>query len=68
MAYEGLVGRPRRAIAIIDYALAEKSEPYPDGQAKPHERVMIETALIRFRGDKAKTARFIGWSRTKLYQ
>jgi len=53
---------------IIDYALAEKSDPYPDGRAKPHERVMIETALIRFRGDKAKTARFIGWSRTKLYR
>jgi len=29
---------------------------------------MIETALIRFRGDMAKTARFIGWSRTKLYR
>ncbi len=45
-----------------DYALAEKSELYPNGQAKPHERVMIEKALIRFREDKAKTARFIGWS------
>jgi len=47
---------------IIDFALAERCEPYPDGATKPQEMVMIETALIRFRGDKAKAARHIGWT------
>ena len=53
---------------IIDFALAERCEPYPDGATKPQEMVMIETALIRFRGDKAKAARHIGWNRPKLYR
>ena len=47
---------------IIDFALAERCEPYPEGATKPQEMVMIETALIRFRGDKAKAARQIGWT------
>jgi len=29
---------------------------------------MIETTLIKFRGDKSKTARAIGWNRPKLYR
>ncbi len=29
---------------------------------------MVEDALRRFGGDKAKTARFIGWNRQKLYR
>ena len=53
---------------VIDYALAERAQPYPEGAAKPHEMVMIEETLIKFRGDKSKTARFIGWNRPKLYR
>jgi DNA-binding NtrC family response regulator len=29
---------------------------------------MIEDALRRFGGDKAKAAKFIGWNRQKLYR
>jgi len=35
---------------------------------KTGEQVMIEEALCRFSGDKAKAARFIGWNRQKLYR
>ena len=52
---------------VIDYALAERPSGFP-GSDKPHEMVMIEQALIKFRGDKSKTARFIGWNRPKLYR
>ena len=53
---------------VIDYALAERCEAYPLGADKPQEMVMIESALIRFRGDKSKAARAIGWNRPKLYR
>jgi len=35
---------------------------------KTGEQIMIEDALRRFRGDKTKAARFIGWNRQKLYR
>ena len=35
---------------------------------KSGEQIMIEEALRRFAGDKAKAARFIGWNRQKLYR
>jgi Nif-specific regulatory protein len=35
---------------------------------KTGEHIMIEDALRRFAGDKAKAARFIGWNRQKLYR
>jgi len=59
--------------AIIDYALAERGRGYPagakgDDDSRPREAVMIEEALIRARGDKAKAARRIGWTRGKLYR
>jgi Nif-specific regulatory protein len=38
-----------------------------DGQ-KSGEQIMIEEALRRHAGDKAKAARFIGWNRQKLYR
>ena len=53
---------------IIDYALAERAEAYRDPSAKPLEMVMIEQALMKFRGDKAKAARHIGWNRPKFYR
>jgi DNA-binding NtrC family response regulator len=41
-----------------------------DAQVDPRtgEQVMIEQALERFGGDKAKAARYIGWNRQKLYR
>jgi DNA-binding NtrC family response regulator len=53
---------------VIDFALAERAGTYRGPVSKPQEMVMIEEALIRFRGDKAKAARFIGWNRPKLYR
>jgi len=38
------------------------------GSRKSGEHLMIEEALRRFSGDKAKTARYIGWNRQKLYR
>ena len=35
---------------------------------KTGEQLMVEQTLRRFQGDKAKTARFIGWNRQKLYR
>jgi Nif-specific regulatory protein len=35
---------------------------------KTGEQMLIEDALARFSGDKAKAARFIGWNRQKLYR
>ena len=35
---------------------------------KTGEQLMIEEALRRYGGDKAKAARFIGWNRQKLYR
>jgi transcriptional regulator with PAS, ATPase and Fis domain len=35
---------------------------------KTGEQLMIEDALRRYAGDKAKAARFIGWNRQKLYR
>ncbi|HKZ20443.1 MAG TPA: sigma-54 dependent transcriptional regulator, partial [Acidimicrobiia bacterium] len=62
MAPGTVIGVDALPDAVIDYALAERGDGYPHGASKPHEMVMIEAALIKFRGDKAKTARAIGWS------
>ncbi len=39
-----------------------------DHRHKTGEQMMIEEALYRFGGDKAKAARFIGWNRQKMYR
>jgi len=67
LAGEGVIGVAELPDRILDNALAEPDRGYL-GAAKPHERVLIELALGRFRGDKAKAARYIGWSRPKLYR
>jgi DNA-binding NtrC family response regulator len=36
--------------------------------SKTGEQRMIEDALRRYAGDKAKAARYIGWNRQKLYR
>ncbi len=40
----------------------------PPGRSKTGEHLMIEDALRRCLGDKAKAARYIGWNRQKLYR
>jgi DNA-binding NtrC family response regulator len=67
MAAEGIIGVAELPERIIDHALSQP-EGTSVGEGRPHERVMVEMALSRFRGDKAKAARFIGWSRPKLYR
>ena len=61
LAVEGIIGVGELPERIIDHSLAEASGSYT-GKGKPREHVMIETALARFAGDKAKAARDIGWS------
>jgi two-component system NtrC family response regulator len=80
MATEGVIGVGELPERVIDFSLAEPARGEGDGGRagsgdgpeagvfKPAERVMIETALSRFSGDKTKAARFIGWSRPKLYR
>ncbi len=67
LAAGGVIGVGELPERIIDHALSEP-EGTALGEGRPHERVMIEMALARFSGDKAKAARFIGWSRPKLYR
>ncbi len=67
MAAGGVIGVGELPERIIDHALSEP-EGTALGEGRPHERVMIEMALARYSGDKAKAARFIGWSRPKLYR
>jgi two-component system response regulator HydG len=47
---------------------AGPSEGHDGETRKSGEQLMIEEALRRFGGDKAKTARYIGWNRQKLYR
>jgi DNA-binding NtrC family response regulator len=41
---------------------------HPTRAGRTGEQIMIEDALRRHHGDKAKAARFIGWNRQKLYR
>jgi hypothetical protein len=65
MAAEGIIGVAELPERIIDHALSQP-EGTSVGEGRPHERVMVEMALSRFRGDKAKAARFIGWTTDEL--
>jgi len=47
--------------------ITEESQEY-SGAGKGGEQLMIEKALHNFEGDKTHAARFIGWSRPKLYR
>jgi len=61
VAADRIIGVGALSERIIDHALAEP-EGAALGEARPHEQVMVEMALNRFRGDKAKAARYIGWT------
>jgi len=47
--------------------ITEEAQDY-SGAGKAGEQLMIEKALHNFEGDKTHAARFIGWSRPKLYR
>ncbi len=47
--------------------ITEEARDY-SGAGKGGEQLMIEKALHNFEGDKTHAARFIGWSRPKLYR
>jgi DNA-binding NtrC family response regulator len=51
---------------LVRFALAEPAGAY--GKAKGAERLMIEEALLRWSGNKARAAAWIGWNRPKLYR
>jgi DNA-binding NtrC family response regulator len=42
--------------------------PHYSGAGKAGEQLLIEKALHNYDGDKTRAARFIGWSRPKLYR
>ncbi len=67
---------PAGTITVDDLpdGLRPAAEAHPAGSNgngnghKTGEQIMIEEALRRHGGDKAKAARFIGWNRQKLYR
>ncbi len=68
MAEGEVIGVEALPDVVIDFALSERCEAWPAGSTKPEEMAMIESVLIRCRGDKSKAARTIGWNRPKLYR
>ncbi|HEV8703289.1 MAG TPA: sigma-54-dependent Fis family transcriptional regulator, partial [Candidatus Polarisedimenticolia bacterium] len=60
----------RAAAGLRDLAAVARSAALDGGNngRKTGEQMLVEDALRRFRGDKAKAARFIGWNRQKLYR
>jgi len=62
----------RAAAGLREIATTGGNESGPNGGNgnghKTGEQMMVEDALRRFGGDKAKAARFIGWNRQKLYR
>ena len=52
----------------IRHLMITEDSPDYTGDGKGGEQLMIEKALHNFEGDKTRAARFIGWSRPKLYR
>ncbi len=52
----------------IRHLMITEEPPEYSGAGKGGEQLMIEKALHNFEGDKTRAARFIGWSRPKLYR
>jgi transcriptional regulator with PAS, ATPase and Fis domain len=52
----------------IRHLMITEETPQYSGCGKGGEQLMIEKALHNFEGDKTRAARFIGWSRPKLYR
>ena len=52
----------------IRHLMITEEAPDYSAQGKAGEHLLIEKALHNFEGDKTRAARFIGWSRPKLYR
>jgi transcriptional regulator with PAS, ATPase and Fis domain len=52
----------------IRHLMITEESPRYSSAGKGGEQLMIEKALHNFEGDKTRAARFIGWSRPKLYR
>ncbi len=52
----------------IRHVMITEEPPRYSSAGKGGEQLMIEKALHNFEGDKTRAARFIGWSRPKLYR
>ena len=52
----------------IRHLMITEESPDYTAQGKAGEQLLIEKALHNFEGDKTRAARFIGWSRPKLYR
>ncbi len=52
----------------IRHLMITEESPHYTSDGKGGEQLMIEKALHNFEGDKTRAARFIGWSRPKLYR
>jgi transcriptional regulator with PAS, ATPase and Fis domain len=52
----------------IRHLMITEEAPNYSAQEKAGEHLLIEKALHNFEGDKTRAARFIGWSRPKLYR
>jgi transcriptional regulator with PAS, ATPase and Fis domain len=52
----------------IRHLMITEESPQYSGAGKGGEHLMVEKALHNFEGDKTRAARFIGWSRPKLYR
>ena len=52
----------------IRHVMITEEAPHYSGAGKAGEQLLIEKALHNYDGDKTRAARFIGWSRPKLYR
>jgi DNA-binding NtrC family response regulator len=52
----------------IRHLMITEEPPHYSAAGKAGEQLLIEKALFNFEGDKTRAARFIGWSRPKLYR
>jgi DNA-binding NtrC family response regulator len=52
----------------IRHVMITEEAPHYSGAGKAGEQLLIEKALFNYDGDKTRAARFIGWSRPKLYR
>ena len=63
----GRIEAPDLPDRIRHMMITEEAPQYSAG-GKAGEQMLIEKALFNFEGDKTRAARFIGWSRPKLYR
>jgi transcriptional regulator with PAS, ATPase and Fis domain len=52
----------------VRHVMITEEAPHYTAAGKAGEQLLIEKALFNYEGDKTRAARFIGWSRPKLYR